>query len=272
MTITNIITMYVTPIMAEQWLGSNCRHNRKLRQNKKKDFIRELQNGTFKTTHQGVLLHEDGTLLDGQHRLMAIYESGISANMVVATTDDMSVYEALDQGAKRSHSDLSGINNRVVTTVNTIIRMSYGGMVSLNYSEVKPYLKGHVGEITTRMHDEVKPDGRIFNSGPFKAACVVCILSGRIGEVAAYELMKNLKGRVYEDLPPVALAFLRQVDSGSYNSSGLKVQVEVFTKSFHVFNPENFDNQVLRMSKTRKDQASICAKSVLETTTSEQEL
>jgi len=263
MTITNINTLYITPEQAEQWLGRNWRNNRKPRQSKKKDFIRELQNGTFKTTHQGVLLHEDGTLLDGQHRLMAISESGIPAKMVVATTDDMSVYEALDQGAKRSHSDLSGIDNRVVTTVNTIIRMSQGGMATLNYSEVKPFLKGPVGDLATRMHEEVRPDGRIFNSGSFKAACVVCILSGRIQEVAAYDLMKNLKGRVYEDLPPVGLAFLRQVDSGSYSSSGLKGQMEVFTKSFHMFNPENFDNQVLRMSKTRKDQAVACAKSVL---------
>jgi hypothetical protein len=86
-------TILLTPDLAEMFLKNNSA-NRKLRVTHVDMFVRELQAGTFRTTHQGVAISKSGKLLDGQHRLSAIVKAGIPATMVVAW--DCDVETAID--------------------------------------------------------------------------------------------------------------------------------------------------------------------------------
>jgi hypothetical protein len=63
--------LLVTPAMARHWLEHNVK-NRKLLQAKVVRLAQEIKGGTFRTTHQGIAIFEDGTVADGQHRLSAI--------------------------------------------------------------------------------------------------------------------------------------------------------------------------------------------------------
>lgn len=49
------------------------------------------KNKRYQLTHQGIAIGVDGTLLDGQHRLLAIAKAGISVPIVIATNCDPSI-------------------------------------------------------------------------------------------------------------------------------------------------------------------------------------
>ena len=66
--------MDVTPEIAKRWLEQN-RGNRSINQKQVDTIAKDILAGDFDTTHQGIAIATDGTLLDGQHRLLAIVKA-----------------------------------------------------------------------------------------------------------------------------------------------------------------------------------------------------
>lgn len=83
----------ITPQWAEKVLKENNTHNRRLNENRVGTIAADMVAGCFVLTHQGIAFAEDGTLIDGQHRLAAVVQSGVSVQMLVTT------------GLPRSHQD-----------------------------------------------------------------------------------------------------------------------------------------------------------------------
>ena len=73
----------ITPEMASGLLSKNT-HNRTISKVKVTQMVNDIKSGRFETTHQPVAIAEDGELIDGQHRLTAIVESGIAVELLVA--------------------------------------------------------------------------------------------------------------------------------------------------------------------------------------------
>jgi hypothetical protein len=67
-------------------------HNRRVRDRVVKVYARDMREGRWKFTHQGIAFDEDGTLIDGQHRLWAIVEADVTIPMVI--------YEGLSKDAQ----------------------------------------------------------------------------------------------------------------------------------------------------------------------------
>lgn len=97
--------MTVTSAMATSWLANN-KINRPIRKEHVAKYVTQMASGRWPLTHQGVAIAWDGSLVDGQHRLMAIAQTGRAMEMVVATECDPSIYGYLDQGIVRTASDL----------------------------------------------------------------------------------------------------------------------------------------------------------------------
>lgn len=95
--------------MAESILVHNTR-NRPINANRLAMFESMLQRGEMQLTHQGVGISESEILLDGQHRLWAILNTGIPATMMVTTGLPDAVFAVLDTGTKRSAGDILSID------------------------------------------------------------------------------------------------------------------------------------------------------------------
>lgn len=95
----------VTPEMAAVWLASN-NSNRTLRPYKVNDYIRDIQADRWTFSNDGICLAEDGRLLNGQHRLTAIIESGKAAWLLVIKEMPPEAMVAMDRGTVRTTADL----------------------------------------------------------------------------------------------------------------------------------------------------------------------
>lgn len=94
----------ITPEKARDMLAENT-GNRTVRHGWIAELVDIIQRGDWVLTHQGIAITSDGRLLDGQHRLHAIVESGIGVRMNVSRDVDERAWTCIDIGKVRATSD-----------------------------------------------------------------------------------------------------------------------------------------------------------------------
>lgn len=104
-TITMTRILQVTPAMAKKWLEGNTM-NRRLDKNRVRDFSNLMAAGKFYLNGDTIRFADDGTLLDGQHRLAAVVFAGITVTMEIREGLSKYVMPTIDVGTKRSSADI----------------------------------------------------------------------------------------------------------------------------------------------------------------------
>lgn len=125
--------MMITPQLAEQWLKRN-EDNRRIRPGLVKTLAREIAEGRWQVTHQGIAFDEYGDLLDGQHRLHAIIAADVPAQMYVTTGAPRSSFAVVDSGASRSFGDRVFASGADVTKEHAAIAR----VIELGAGDTKP--------------------------------------------------------------------------------------------------------------------------------------
>lgn len=97
--------VFVTPGLANQMLEKNIK-NRSLSGRIVKKYTDQMKNGEWQEeTGETVKVAKDGTLLDGQHRLQAIINSGKSFNFLIVYDLPNKSFEVIDTGKPRFAGD-----------------------------------------------------------------------------------------------------------------------------------------------------------------------
>ena len=121
----------VSPDMAREMLEAN-HHNRTMR----KEYVRKLaaamQRGEWTVNGEPIQIAKDGTLLNGQHRLNAVVESGVSVPLLVIRGLDLTSQNTMDSGLRRNLSDVLALHGENETA-------NLGAMLAMLYR----YRKGH---------------------------------------------------------------------------------------------------------------------------------
>lgn len=104
----------IDPAMAIKLLEKNTM-NRMPRPRIIREYARQMTAGLWKEeTGESIKIALDGTILDGQQRLMAIIQSNVSLSFMVISELDKDVFKVLDSGTKRTGGDIlhtAGITN-----------------------------------------------------------------------------------------------------------------------------------------------------------------
>ncbi len=96
----------VTPAIADAWLCKCNSHNRKLVDGHVDRLVREMKAGRWRLTHQGIAFSSNRVLLDGQHRLWAVFLSGVTVPMRVFFNESPQSLEAIDAVHARSNDQI----------------------------------------------------------------------------------------------------------------------------------------------------------------------
>lgn len=95
----------ITPGLAKKWLAQNT-HNRNLRQRVVNGYATDMRAGNWVEDGQSIKFSATGVLLDGQHRLSAIVQSGVTLRMLVVSNLPETTQDTMDTGAKRVLGDV----------------------------------------------------------------------------------------------------------------------------------------------------------------------
>lgn len=102
---TNCYIVTVTPDMAREWLKKN-RFNRPLKPRLVDKYVRQILAGNWQRTHQGIAFDSQGVVLDGQHRLWAIIQTGQAMPLLIFLNESQTAHESIDNGRARSLLDV----------------------------------------------------------------------------------------------------------------------------------------------------------------------
>lgn len=113
----NTVIETITPAIAAQYLKKNT-NNRNLRDSFVYYLANEMIAGRWQITNQGIAFFADGQLADGQHRLQAVVQSGITIKVMVTRGLPLDAMSAIDVGAKRSVADFLHLHHGVTDANN----------------------------------------------------------------------------------------------------------------------------------------------------------
>lgn len=102
----------ITPALAESLMKKNT-SNRKLNRKTVDMYASDMRSGKWRLTHQGIAFGCDGRLIDGQHRLAAIIESGATVQMQVSYSADAYGIDAHKARSLKDQIILSGASDWV---------------------------------------------------------------------------------------------------------------------------------------------------------------
>lgn len=242
---TEIVT--VTPAKAEQWLERN-NMNRPLRAAVVKGLVGAIQRGEWKLSHQGIAFGKSGRLLDGQHRLHAVIESGIAVPMMVTTDAADETFSVLDIGAKRSIADTLGISpslaacGRYLAVVEDTSRSR-----TLSPQYMLPYVKA-VDPFLTELLDFCPSSSKAWSSAPVRSAAIIRMMDGEDREYVKLVYHTLVHGE-FDTMPPVAHVLVRQ-----YMGGGLRAQsLDMFVRCLKVFDSRNRDMRRIQITRVETE-------------------
>lgn len=102
----NISLEMVSPARAQYLLTMNT-NNRKANKDRIAQLSRHLRNNEFRFNGDSVRISSEGVILDGQHRLYAIVDSGVSAPLLIVDGLRPDALQTIDQGRPRTATDIS---------------------------------------------------------------------------------------------------------------------------------------------------------------------
>jgi hypothetical protein len=152
---TNCYLLVVTPEMARQWLNRNS-FNRPLKPRLVDKYVRQINAGNWHRTHQGVAFDPLGVIVDGQHRLWAIVQSGKAVPILIFLNEDSSVHESIDGGRSRSLLDVVRLELRDNTIKNRhilVAKAMWAGRYCANQDDLTA---AEVGNLLRNFHSPIR--------------------------------------------------------------------------------------------------------------------
>ena len=210
-----------------------------------------MKAGEWMLTHQGIAFSESGRLLDGQHRLLAGIQADIPVKFVVTQGLDENAFRAIDCGEKRSLSDLSKIDRKTVEVLRLAASALNAPDLNNNKATVRQLLdledRGW-GDVHRRLIGFCATNRPASCAANRLAACVAAVYTH--DETAVFSLYRKIVLAQYEELPSIANAYLRQVNSGAINQS--RNRMDAFCRYFKVLIPENESIKKLTLGEDEK--------------------
>lgn len=169
----------ITPDMAREYLSVN-KNNRSLRSDKVDTFARDMENGRWELSHQGIAFAESGELIDGQHRLHAILRANVPVQMMVTRGIPAASMQIIDRGDSRTVHDVLTIqyqkNGDDFTAMMRNIKMS-SVISQLARCSISQHFKPSVNEIVNLFNEFADESTFVYNEivkGGDKQSSEIC--------------------------------------------------------------------------------------------------
>lgn len=99
----------ITPALAKSLITSNTIRNRPLNDRAVTRFANDIKNGKWVLNGEAIILSDNSDIIDGQHRLKAVIKANLPIKSLVVRGAELSAFDTIDIGSKRSGSDILGI-------------------------------------------------------------------------------------------------------------------------------------------------------------------
>lgn len=153
-TTKKIMRGWLTPELAEQLLKRNP-HNRTMQPNWVTMLARQMSAGRWQENGETIIVGKSGNLLDGQHRLQAVIQSGVSIMAIIVfgvDDDEAMVMASINQCKVRTVTDILKLSGHQVSLTtkaasNLLASLTEGDHLRKTRPEQAEFLLNHVEEL-----------------------------------------------------------------------------------------------------------------------------
>ena len=184
-------TIMLTPELAKIWLDSMPEYQRSVSAVVIAEYAKDMRDGRWVSgTGDAFRFNKQGQMIDGQHRCLAVIESGVTIEATVIEGLDDEVYLVLDKGRKRTAGDsINGKNANVRASIaKALISLDDGtpnaSILSGNSSQKShPISATETAEVAMREEHLVSQILECFNllkssnNGRFSAPVATCLFA-----------------------------------------------------------------------------------------------
>ena len=206
----------LTPELAREWLETMPEYQRSASAVVVAEYAKDMADGRWvEGTGDAIRFNKQGQMIDGQHRCLAVIESGISINVTIIEGLDDEVYLVLDKGRKRTAADAIGGKNANVRAAiaKALIALNNGtpvaSILSGNTSKKNsPISATEAAEVAKNKEDvisqllECYQQLKSANNGRFSAPVATCLAAYAIelnGSIESfYEFCSDLNKPVQQ--------------------------------------------------------------------------
>jgi len=212
----------VTPALAAELLKRNT-HNRKVREVTVAKYAKELIAGEWVAVPSGIGIDENGTLIDGQHRLRAVMDSGVPAALLLVSGFPAKSQSKCDRHLRRTLRDvfaLEGydVRNTGVAAALFLAKLRNGqGRADATDSEVA-HMLSYYGESIQSMHSKGSTAGQKLTRRAGSLAALA--LWHRHEPLAAMAFRQTLLAGVAPVENHPAAALVRAVQQANWYAAG----------------------------------------------------
>jgi len=252
-------TVMVSPQKAESWLQQGGK-NRKISQTHVSKLAALMRNGHWVLNGQTLSFSADGKLLDGQHRLNAIIQAGVTIPMSIAIgVIDERAFESYDSAIrKRSVTQIANMENiknathivaisrRLLfyetTTDKTKFTFGVSAWGNLSNQDVLSYMRKNLEEIQSVFND-VRCSPPFIRCGAGSALVTALIICNRADSIITSPFMEGLKTGVSLSVNSPVYMLREKLISGS-KKRGIKWETEVMALTIKAWNKHAKGNSV----------------------------
>lgn len=249
--------MLVTKEKSLELLAKNTT-NRKLREKIVAHYARLIEAGKWVVTHQGLAISENGSLLDGQHRLAAIAKTGIAVEMMITTGLPDSIFSALDSGLTRTITDRTGLTTFQAENASLI---AYIAGLSTSH-KISPDITMFIHNKIAKYESEVEKVGNkktpVFQTSAFRAAAIIHLMNGDDKVLTTYE---HLMRSDIESDRRIVRVLLKSMVKGRIFKGNKVHSRQIYPRAMYILAKQNINNSSLRFNDDYwKEQAALILK------------
>lgn len=179
----------ITPETAKEFLRHSNR-NRRINPRYVDMLVRDIRNGKFELTNQGVGFDKNDVFRDGHHRCLAVIKANMPVEMQVTRGMSEEAVLAIDRGNTRSIRDVIDIqskhiddrdsilcNKQIVCAINQLVRITYRH-VKMSVTETMQVFDALEGPITSMCNALPTKHSFQQNTAPVTAAAISAVACG----------------------------------------------------------------------------------------------
>lgn len=232
----------ITPELAQRYLELNSRQQRKIRRHKVAEYADDMRNGLWELNGAAIVIDEFGNLIDGQHRLSAVVESGTTQQFVVVRNVREDAYRTIDQGMKRSLADASNFNTVECAIGKAMASFEYAPSIqaalrsrnATNAAAIE-YMNANAGLVKTLANEYRKLRACVGRLSTIAVAVSFCAISEAYGRAAALSFFGEMQLAYEEGSSVYARKFARYMadttgDTRATREKAVRLTLYIFDK------------------------------------------
>ena len=242
----------VTPAHAEKWLEMNT-DNRPLRATWIRHLASQMKQGRWELSPVPIVFTKN-RLLDGQHRLHAVLMSGCTIQASVALVQDEKVFRVLDQGVKRSLTDLSGIPAPVLQPMQWLLKQTVMRSGRIVLDDIERVKDENIFALSERIHEVIKPKDRRFKSAPFRAAYIMAV-DMKLCDIETADRMYTQLGHMrMNEWSQMMINIFHRFETTKVQAASNSLRNEFFMAGLYLFSQAHTKKTTIRIGEKFTDE------------------